>query len=326
MLRSEYYFVLKEKYHDINVFSEIERTCRKIEEHIGSSERPCISVSGGSDSDCIVHLICTYFSEYLYKCRFVFVNTGLEYDATKRHLLDLEKRYGITIDRIRGLSVVTACRRYGFPILNKVKAHYIDMYRRRTPKGYYLVFEANEERMHFRFTEAERNLARYLDKNDINVSSKCCDVSKKEPLKKYHKEYNIDLTITGERKAEGGTRAISHKSCFEDAMEGKKIAKFMPLFWWSDSVKQIFKDSEKIRYSDCYEVWGLKRTGCVGCPFGKYTATELEKMYCFEPKLFQACMSVFGLAYELTDTFHCRKRKCLPEFYQNTLCLEYEKE
>jgi hypothetical protein len=93
----------------------------------------------------------------------VFVNTGLEYEATKRHLVDLENKYGIKIERIRGKSVVWAVRQYGFPILNKVKAHYIDMYRRRTPKAHYLVFEADDPKMHFRFTDRERELARYLD-------------------------------------------------------------------------------------------------------------------------------------------------------------------
>ena len=297
-------------------------TCIKMQQYFREHESICISVSGGSDSDCIVHLVCTYFPEYLGKCRFVFVDTGLEYAATKRHLFDLEARYGITIDKIRGKSVVYACKMHGFPILNKVKAHYIDMYRRRTPKGYYLVFEADDPKMHFRFTEQERELARYLDENGINVSAKCCDVSKKKPLHDYHKENNADLTVTGERKAEGGQRAISHTSCFE---EGKALDKYMPLFWWSDEVKAAFKAAEGIRYSDCYEVWGMKRTGCVGCPFGKNTAEELELMFQYEPKLFAACMKVFGLSYELTDRFNCRRKKCLPEFMQMTLTGEIER-
>lgn len=325
MILAEYEAAIKDKYltngtGDIGkrfeVYDALFHTGAKVIEHIGSHDRPCISVSGGSDSDCIVHLICTYFPEYVEKCRFVFVNTGLEYDATKRHLCDLEKRYRITIDKIRGVSVVTSCRKYGFPILNKVKAHYIDMWRRRTPKGYYLVFEANDPKMHFRFTENEKELAKYLDENNINVSSMCCDVSKKKPLKEYQTEHGIDLSISGERKAEGGNRAITHKSCFE---EQKLCDKYMPLFWWSDYVKLVFKETEGIKYSDCYEIWGMKRTGCVGCPFGHETAKELELMFRYEPGLFKACMSVFGQAYELTDRFNCRKKKKIPDFVQMTL-------
>lgn len=309
--------------YDPKTRADVLHTCIKMNNYFRDHDSIAISVSGGSDSDCIVHLVCTYFPEYLEKISFVFVDTGLEYEATKRHISDLESKYGINIFKIRGLSVVTSCRRYGFPILNKIKAHYIDMYRRRTPKGYYLVFEADDPKMHFRFTERERELARYLDENGINVSSKCCDVSKKAPLQKFQKENNVDLSVTGERKAEGGQRAVVHKSCFEEGNHG--MDKFMPLFWWSDATKADFKAKEGIRYSDCYEVWGMKRTGCVGCPFGKDTAEELRLMHEYEPNLYNACMKVFGQAYELTDRFNCRRKKCLPESFQMTLTGEIER-
>lgn len=150
----------------------------------------------------------------------------------------------------------------------------------------------------------------------------CCDVSKKKPLKQYQKEHDIDLAVTGERKAEGGARAVQNKSCFR---EDDKCDRYMPLFWWSDETKRIFKKTEGIRYSDCYEVWGMKRTGCVGCPFGKDTAHELELMYQYEPKLYKAVMAVFGQAYELTDRFNCRRNKCLPDSFQMTLTGEIER-
>lgn len=323
MNRAEFAAEMRKKYMEnesltegqrFEVYSDLMHTCEKLLEHFGAHENICISVSGGSDSDCIVHLVCTYFPESLDKCRFVFVNTGLEYDATKRHLCDLEKRYGIEIDRIRGMSVVTSCKRYGFPILNKVKAHGLDLLLRKQPSGYRLVYEM--EGSQFSFTERERELARYVEANQIKVSARCCDVSKKKPLKQYQKEYDIDLAVTGERKAEGGVRAVKNKSCFSERSD---FDRYMPLFWWSNDTKAIFKKTEGIRYSDCYEVWGMKRTGCVGCPFGKDTAHELQLMYQYEPKLYKAVMAVFGKAYELTDRFNCRRKKCLPESFQMTI-------
>ena len=331
MTRAEYQLAIREKYLEngtgdigqkMETYDALVHTGLKIIEHIGSHERPCVSVSGGSDSDCIVHLICTYFPEYAEKCRFVFVNTGLEYDATKRHLCDLEKRYGITIDRIRGVSVVTAVRKYGVPILNKAKAKDLDQYLRGTPKGEYRIFQLERTSM-YAFKESEKELALYLRDNGIKVSAKCCDISKKGPIYKYMKNNEIDLNVSGERKAEGGQRATAHKSCFSEGIHG--IDKYMPLFWWSDETKRIFKKTEGIRYSDCYEVWGMKRTGCVGCPFGKDTAHELELMYQYEPKLYKAVMAVFGQAYELTDRFKCRRRKCLPDSFQMTLTGEIER-
>ena len=124
-------------------------------------------------------------------------------------------------------------------------------------------------------------------------------------------------------KQRGGQRAIAHKSCFEEHKNGEH--KYMPLWWWSNETKRIFKEVEGIRYSDCYEVYGMKRTGCCGCPFNLNIADDLQAMYEYEPRLFKACMNVFGQAYELTDRFNCRRKKCLPDSFQMTLTGEIER-
>jgi hypothetical protein len=131
------------------------------------------------------------------------------------------------------------------------------------------------------------------------------------------REHKIDLNITGERNAEGGQRRYIHKSCFEAGNHG--IDKFMPLWWWSDGTKAAYKQAEGIRYSDCYEVYGMHRTGCVGCPFNFNIGRELITMKQYEPQLFKACMSVFGTAYELTDRFHCRAKPILAGLDQVTI-------
>lgn len=205
MNRCEYYPILKEKFEDINTFSEIERTFRKCEEHLSSHDRILVSVSGGSDSDCIVHIFTTYFSEYMDKFHFVFCNTGLEYDATKRHLDYLEQKYNIKIERVRGKSVVWAVKTYGVPMLNKYKANMIDAYQRGQKHAERYIFDDDAACYHvMRFTERQREMVRYATANGIKISDKCCDVSKKKPLHDYEKSHNIDLNVTGERLAEGG--------------------------------------------------------------------------------------------------------------------------
>ena len=294
--------------------ADVLHTCIKMNNYIRDHDKIMISVSGGSDSDCIVHLACKYFPEYLEKISFVFVNTGLEYDATKRHLVDLENKYGIKIERIRGKSVVWAVRQYGFPILSKIKSKFLNYYLRGVPSGEKYVFMDGYKVARLQFTENQKELARYLKANGIMVSEKCCDVSKKKPIYIYISQNGIDLNVTGERNAEGGQRSLRHKSCFEAGNHG--VDKYMPLWFWSDTTKEDFKKSEGIRYSDCYEVYGMKRTGCCGCPYNLDIARDLQAMYCYEPNLFNACMKVFGQAYELTNRFNCRRKKCLPDFIQ----------
>lgn len=191
MILAKYAAAIREKYmlnesldtgQRYEVYDALFHTGSKLLEYFGSHEHICISVSGGSDSDCIVHLVCTYFPEFLDKCKFVFVNTGLEYDATKRHLCDLEKRYGIEIDKIRGRSVVTVVRGYGIPILSKQKSKEICDF----IKGMKWATErVLNSRGRYGYTDNQVELAKYLKSNDIKVSCKCCDYSKKKPIHTY---------------------------------------------------------------------------------------------------------------------------------------------
>ena len=321
MQRSEWFPMLEERYPDWDTFSEIEHTFRRIDEIFRSHACISISVSGGSDSDCVMHLICTYFPEYLYKCHFVFVNTGLEYDATKRHLEEAEHKYGVTIDRVRGKSVVYVVAHYGLPILSKYKANIIKGYLRDAPWTLNRLYPPDELRAKLRndqvFSPQQLEMVEYLKANGIKVSAECCMYSKKKPLLDYEKSIGADLYVTGERKAEGGQRSIQQRGCFSERDKGPN--KFMPLWAWSHETKRQFKAAEGIRYSDCYEIWGFRRTGCVGCPFNIRIAEDLQAMAQFEPKMYKACMHVFGQAYELMDRFNCRKRKCLPEVIQYTI-------
>ena len=61
----------------------INNTMGKMLYHLSTHNSVLVSVSGGSDSDIIVHMICTYFRDMLPKCHFVFFDTGLEFLATK---------------------------------------------------------------------------------------------------------------------------------------------------------------------------------------------------------------------------------------------------
>lgn len=301
-------------YKNAETRAMLAETFRKMYKYFSDHNSILISVSGGSDSDCIVHMICKYFPEFVEKCHFVFVDTGLEFDATKRHLCEMETRYGIHIEKIRGLSVVTSCRKYGFPILSKFKSQALNAYLRGLPWGIKAIEYESEKSFHsMQFTEKQKRLAAYLKYRNIMVSAKCCDISKKEPIHKYITGNSIDLNVTGERKDEGGVRSFSHKSCFEEGTGRRKYAKYMPLFFWSDAVKAEFKTAERITYSDCYEVYGMKRTGCCGCPFNPNVKNDLEIMRQYEPKLFRVVMNVFGRAYAITDAFKAKKKKCMPE-------------
>lgn len=60
------------------------------------------SYSGGSDSDIMLHLIETVRKGFHFPpVQYCFFNTGLEMDATKRHVPEMEKIYDVTIKKYR---------------------------------------------------------------------------------------------------------------------------------------------------------------------------------------------------------------------------------
>lgn len=66
------------------------------------------------------------------------------------------------------------------------------------------------------------------------------------------------------------------------------------------------KDYEKmfgIQHSRCYTEYGLKRTGCVGCPFSKHINEEIAIIEKYEPDLYKAAVNIFGKSYEYTAKY-----------------------
>lgn len=305
----------------MDMLSKIHLTLRRYENIM-------ISISGGSDSaimtDAILRII-VYYPDI--KATFVFFNTGLEYDATKRHLKELEEKYGIKIEWVPPvLPIPTCCKKYGLPFWSKAVSENIYRLQKHNFKWEDKPFDVliqehprcrsalkwwcNKHPKKKNGKESALNIAYapYLKEYIIahpppfRVSAKCCEKAKKLPSAKYEAQHDFDLVCTGVRKLEKGARAIVHKNCY--TINTDKTDTFRPVFWLSDEDKQDYKKHYKLRYSDCYEIWGMKRTGCCGCPFGKEFEQELELMKKYEPKLYRAAMKIFGPSYEYTRGYY----------------------
>lgn len=142
----------------------------------------------------------------------------------------------------------------------------------------------------------------------FKISNKCCQYAKKDVSHKLLREgvygdgkIPFDLNIVGVRKAEGGARATAYKSCFDENDSG--CDNYRPLFWYKDSDKIDYENSYDIEHSKCYTEYGLKRTGCAGCPFGRDFEYELEVIQKYEPKLYKAVNNIFGDSYEYTRKY-----------------------
>lgn len=133
------------------------------------------------------------------------------------------------------------------------------------------------------------------------ISSKCCQYAKKDVSHKLIKENDYDLNIIGVRRAEGGVRATSYKSCFSECDNG--CDDYRPLFWYKDKDKVDYENNYGVEHSDCYVVYGLPRTGCAGCPYGRDFEYELDVIEKYEPKLYKAVTNIFKDSYEYTRKY-----------------------
>lgn len=299
------------------------------------------SYSGGSDSDIMLHLIETVRKTFnLPPVQYCFFNTGLEMEAIKRHVRDMEKLYGVTITEHRPKKgIVQSAREHGIPFVSKIMSAGLegvqkkgiplsiaDEYaeaedkaaKRAELKARYPGCESiinflcgcnskGEPRPNIQLViGSSKYMLDFIKEHPIpfNVSAKCCDHCKKNIARVVQKPF--DMVITGERRDEGGVRSVPRKDntsiCFSEAADGKY--RLRPLFYVSDADKQWYKDYHKIRYSDAYEVYGLTRTGCCGCPISAKAVEDLEKIRPFEPNLVKAAWNVFGDSYRYRQKYN----------------------
>lgn len=285
-------------------------------------KHPICSISGGSDSDIMLDLI--YRIDEQKKVTYVWFDTGLEYKATKEHLKYLEERYGIEIRRERAVKPIPVCtREYGQPFLSKQVSENINRLQNNGFDWTDMAYEdmlieypncksavkwwCNKKSKKLgeggisRFDiEFNKYLKDFLIANPptFRISKLCCEWAKKKVSHRLIKETGCDLMISGVRKAEGGVRAAAYKNCYTQGENS-----YRPLFWFKDDDKRVYEQAFDIKHSDCYEKWGLLRTGCVGCPFGRHLFDELAVVSKFEPNMYKAVNNVFKDSYEYTKQY-----------------------
>lgn len=287
----------------------------RIEEHKNIS----VSISGGSDSDIVLDIISKYKAENI---DFIYFNTGLEYQATRDHIKVLEEKYKIKIETIRPKKPIPLCvRNYGEPFINKKASEMImrlqkhnfkwedksfdELYKEYPNCRSALKWWCNCYDSHTLNISNNKYLKEFLIEYppDFPISSLCCHYAKKVTKEHFNKSHNIDLDISGTRKSEGGIRSISYGSCFTEKSGKKKYDSYRPIFWFTDSTKRVYEKQNNIVHSDCYKVYGLKRTGCAGCPFGWDFENELRILQKYESKLYKAVTNIFKNSYEYTRKY-----------------------
>lgn len=283
------------------------------------------SVSGGADSDVMLDLL--WRVDVDKKIRYVFFNTGVEYRATLEHLTELEKKYGIQIERIKPVKPIPVCaKEHGQPVISKFVSKMIGDLQKKgfcwedapleelqrkyphIPKSR-LQWWCNAYMMKSgrKMADCQYNIARnkwlkeYLIEHPptFNVSASCCTYAKKKPAHIFVKGNGIKLYCVGIRKAEGGIRSAAYTNCYSQGTKDGVDA-YRPLFWFTDGDKEEYCKIFGVTHSRCYTEYGFKRTGCAGCPYGRGIEDELHRIDTHEPQMVKMARTVFKDAYEWT--------------------------
>ena len=300
------------------------------------------SYSGGADSDILIDLLerTRKIFPSLPPIKYVFFNTGLEMKATKDHVRETAEKYGVEIETVRPkVGIVQAVRQHGVPFVSKIMSGGLSEWQKKgVPLSIAEEYDEAEDKAAKRAELKERypkceslinflcccnsageprpniqlviNSSKYmLDfireyPPDFKISAKCCDYCKKNPAHSVQKGYK--MIITGERRDEGGMRSVPRKDntalCFTEQSNGQY--RFRPLYYVSDADKAWYKEEYGIRYSNAYEVYGLTRTGCCGCPISYKAVNDLNKIQPFEPNVVKAAWSIFGKSYEYRKKYN----------------------
>lgn len=300
-----------------------------------------LSYSGGSDSDVLIDLVERVRTAYgLPPIQYSFFNTGLEMKATKDHVKATAEKYGVTIKEEKPkINIVMSAHRHGIPFVSKIMSAGLEEWqkkevplsiadeyaqaedkaakrqelRERYPKCESLINflcccnAAGEPRPNIQLViNSSRYMLDFLRENPpgFKVSAKCCDYCKKQLAHRVQKGF--EMIITGERRDEGGMRSVPRKDntslCFTETSSGQY--RLRPLYYVSDVDKAWYKDYYGLRYSDAYEVYGLTRTGCCGCPISYKAVQDLQMIEPYEPRLVKAAWNVFGDSYRYRQAYN----------------------
>lgn len=304
------------------------------------------SYSGGSDSDIMIDLIERTRKLFnLPPVKYAFFNTGLEMQATKNHVMEVAEKYGVEIEEFRPkTNIVQATRKYGVPFVSKIMSAGLSGWQKKNvPLSIAQEYDQAEDKQAKRAELKERypncegtinflcccnsageprpniqlviNSSKYMRDfieeypPDFQISADCCVHCKKNVAHKIQKDY--EMVITGERRDEGGMRSVPRKDntalCFAETSSGQY--RLRPLYYVSDKDKEWYKNYYGIRYSAAYEVYGLTRTGCCGCPISYKAVDDLELIRPYEPNVVKAAWNIFGKSYEYRKKYNEYKQK-----------------
>ena len=264
-----------------------------------------LSFSGGKDSSILHYLIDMALPNN--QIPRVFINTGIEYNAIVNFVKGLaanDKRF-IILQPTQAIKPML--EKYGYPFKSKQHSHNVMVYQHSgiglSVKRYLGIIESNTK-----FRCPKSLLYQFTPDFKIKLSDNCCRKMKKEPIKRWEKENNKHVAITGMRNSEGGERA-SIKGCILTDKQGN-LKRFHPLIKVNDEWEEWFIKKHNIQLCELYlPPFNFARSGCKGCPFSLTLQDQLETMELYLPNERKQCELIWKPVYDEYRRLNYRLKK-----------------
>jgi len=240
-----------------------------------------LSYSGGKDS----HFLYWFIKNYLHRddIKIVGINTYMEHQEIMKRIL---KNSDIVL--IPSMKPFEIKEKYGSPCFSKSQDYFIEMIQKGSKAPSVLSRFYGQTKSWHNVSQKARNYV--LSGNAHKISPKCCKYLKKEVAKKYEQESGLK-PILAVRNSESKMRKSQYKSCFTKDM------KFTPIHDLSDELLDKIYTKYNIEIPNVYKY--IKRTGCMGCPYGHYKHDTEKELMLLNDKQFDFVCEYFKESYQI---------------------------
>jgi len=216
-----------------------------------------LAYSGGRDSHFLFWFIKTILKDETIKI--ISVNTRLEHPEISTRMYNNADK--VLIPKLTPQEIK---EKVGIPCFTKQQDDYISRFQRGSRALSTLDFINGHKKTKFKMSNRPRELL--LNNKLHKISSKCCEYLKKKPFKEFEKRTGLK-SIQGIRSSESIMRN-KYKTCFH------KNGSFTPIHDLTDDLLKKIEVKFNIEIPKIYKY--LKRTGCMGCPYGRNIELELS--------------------------------------------------
>lgn len=281
--------------YELMLFDRIEMI-KTVNKQYDLEKNAYISFSGGKDSTVLHYLIDLALPNN--RIPRVFINTGIEYLDIVNYVKELAAKDDRFIIIQPSKNIKETLERYGYPFKSKMHSKKVSIYQKSGLTKFIQEYIEGVKKDGSPSLYVCPSILKYQFTNNftgLKISNLCCDKLKKEPAKKWAKENNKTILLTGMRKEEGGARK-NNITCIITSKDG---VKFHALAVVSEEFENEFIKQNNIKLCCLYDPpYNFKRTGCKGCPFALDLQEQLDVMEVYLPNEKKQCERIWEPVYK----------------------------